>query len=211
MDNEKLIRKFDKQANLYEIRRKKQTEREWREKLIGSAGGDVLEVAVGTGANFPYYPKGIKLTAADFSPGMLAKAAVASAEYGIRASLIQSDVASLDFPEHYFDTIVSTLSFCGYDDPLAVLDQFNRWCKPGGQILLMEHGISSNRLVGGMQTLLNPMLRRIVGCNFNRDIAGMLRSKLHIDTMESYMLGTVHLVWAKPLKFDKNRPSPIQE
>lgn len=50
MDKEKLIRKFDNQSKIYEVRRKKQSERKWWEKLIGSAKGKVLEVAVGAGA-----------------------------------------------------------------------------------------------------------------------------------------------------------------
>lgn len=198
MDKVKLIRKFDKQSSLYEMRRRRHTEREWRERLISGAQGNVLEVAVGAGANIPYYPKGIKLTAADFSPGMLDKAKVAAAEYGIEATWVQSDIASLDLPEHSFDTIVSTLSFCGYEDPLAVLDLFNRWCKPGGRILLMEHGISSNRLVGGIQHLLNPVLHRLVGCHFNRDVVAMLHSKLRVDRLEPHLFGSIHLIWASP-------------
>ena len=207
MDKIKLIRKFDKQSNLYERRRRQRTEREWRERLISGVQGNVLEVAVGAGANFPYYPKGIKLTAADFSPGMLGKAKAAAEDHGIDATLIQSDIASLELPERSFDTIVSTLSFCGYEDPLEVLDLFNRWCKPDGRILLMEHGISPNRFVGGVQQLLDPMLHRIVGCHFNRDIVKMLRSKLRIDRLEPHLFGSIHLIWASPA--NENRPSPI--
>jgi len=198
LNQEKRIRKFDKQSSLYEVRRKKLTEREWREKLIGSAKGKILEVAVGAGANFPYYPPGVDLTAADFSPGMLDKARTAAADHGIRPLFIRSDVESLAFEDRSFDTIVSTLSFCGYDEPLRVLDLFNRWCKPGGQILMMEHGISSNRVVGYMQRGINPLFKKAVGCNCDRDIVGIVQSKLNIEKMEHHMLGVVHLIWAKP-------------
>lgn len=198
MKNERLIRKFDKQARLYEIRRRKQTERIWREKLMRDVTGRVLEVAVGAGANFPYYPQGIELTAADFSPEMLRKAKIAAEEHGIQAAFILSDIESLSFPDHSFDTIVSTLSFCGYKNPLKVLDLFNKWCKPDGRILMMEHGISSNPLAGGIQHMLNPVFKRVVGCHFNRDIVKMVTTKLRIRKMEHHLLGAVHLVWAEP-------------
>jgi ubiquinone/menaquinone biosynthesis C-methylase UbiE len=200
LSNEKLIRKFDKQARMYEARRKKLTERVWREKLISCAKGRVLEVAVGAGANFHYYPKGIELTAVDFSPEMLNKARTAAADYGMHAEFQLSDVESLSFPDNSFDTIVSTLSFCGYEDPGKVLDAFQKWCKPDGQILLMEHGISSNRLIGGMQTLVDPLFKKVVGCHFNRDIIQILQSKLQINRIEHYMFSAVHLVWATPNK-----------
>src|SRR5438309_403919 len=35
------------------------------------ATGDTLEVAVGTGLNFSYYPAGARITGVDFSPPML--------------------------------------------------------------------------------------------------------------------------------------------
>jgi ubiquinone/menaquinone biosynthesis C-methylase UbiE len=60
MKNEKLIRKFDKQAKVYELRRKKRSEKKWREKLIICAKGRVLEVGVGAGANFLFIPKMLK-------------------------------------------------------------------------------------------------------------------------------------------------------
>ena len=39
----------------------------WREMLCKKAKGFVLEAGVGTGANFPYYPEGIKVIGVDFS------------------------------------------------------------------------------------------------------------------------------------------------
>jgi len=198
VNREKLVRKFDKQSEIYEFRRKRLTEKEWRQKLIGSAAGRILEVAVGAGANFPYYPAGVELTAADFSAGMLAKARAAAGEYGIRPTFIHAAVESLDFAEDSFDTIVSTLSFCGYDDPVRVLELFNRWCRPDGRILLMEHGISSNRFAGYLQKGINPLFKRAVGCNLDRDIVGIVQSKLVIEKMEHHMIGAVHLIWAKP-------------
>lgn len=54
MDTERLIRIFDRQATDYDRKRDDPKQRRWRQKLIGSAKGEVLELAVGAGANFPF-------------------------------------------------------------------------------------------------------------------------------------------------------------
>jgi len=201
MDRKRLIRKFDKQASIYERRRKQQSERQWREKLIKSARGAVLEVAVGAGANCAYYHSDIVLTAVDFSEGMLTRARVAAREAGLQAEFLQSDMDVVDFPDNTFDTIVSTLSMCGYEDPVRVLRAFNRWCRPDGQILLMEHGLGGNWLVRGLQHAIEPVFHRMVGCHLNRDLLLLLeRSGLQVRQMERHLLGTVGLVWAAPNK-----------
>jgi ubiquinone/menaquinone biosynthesis C-methylase UbiE len=201
LSKEKLIRKFDKQAGIYEIRRKKQSDRQWRERLIPHAKGRVLELAVGAGANFHYYPDDVHVTAVDFSEEMLAKAKVSASECGVNAAFLRSDIEALSYPEDSFDTVVSTLSFCGYDHPADVLRNIMRWCKPEGQILLMEHGISSNGMISTMQKWTDPLFRRIVGCHLDRDILGLLhQSGLHITRMEHYLAGCVHLIWASPAK-----------
>lgn len=199
MGKEKLIRKFDKQARIYESRRKKQSEKEWREKLIRCAQGRVLELSVGAGANFPFYPKEVEVTAVDFSREMLTKAKQGAAENEINANFILSDVESLSFPDGSFDTIVSTLSFCGYEDPYSVSSKIHKWCKPDGQILLMEHGISSNRFVGQIQKMMDPMFKKIVGCHLKRDMLEILKkTNLNIRKIERHMLGAIYLVWAAP-------------
>ncbi|MCC3378437.1 class I SAM-dependent methyltransferase [Paenibacillus farraposensis] len=66
----------------------------------------------------------------------------------------------MNFSDQSYDTIVSTLSFCSYDNPSMVLAKINRWCRPNGQILFMEHGISSNLAISAIQKALNPLLYR---------------------------------------------------
>ena len=42
------------------------------------------------------------------------------------------------FPDQCFDTVVDTFGLCSYDDPVAVLKEMQRVCKPDGKILLLE-------------------------------------------------------------------------
>jgi ubiquinone/menaquinone biosynthesis C-methylase UbiE len=199
MNKDKLITIFDKQANVYEKRRKSRTQGKWREKLLSSAKGKVLEVAVGAGANFQYYPEGVEVTAVDFSEEMLKKAKGAAIEEAVDAHFIHTDVESFTFEDDSFDTVISTLSLCGYENPTKILNLFNKWCKPDGQILLLEHGKSSNAIIGSLQTMLNSLNRKVTGCYINRDILHIIESSdIQIDRMEHYLTGAVHLVWAKP-------------
>ncbi|MBU5672810.1 class I SAM-dependent methyltransferase [Paenibacillus brevis] len=199
MEKERLISIFDSQATQYDKNRENPKQTRWRQNLLSHARGEVLELAVGAGANFPFYPPEIKLTATDFSKMMIEKAQLAAKHYRMDADFICADIEEMDFSEQSFDTIVSTLSFCSYNNPLMVLDKINRWCKPDGKILLIEHGISSNYMVSMLQKLLNPLLYRSYGCHHTRDILGLIQeSGIQIEKAESYWFNMVHLVWAKP-------------
>ncbi|WP_238652846.1 class I SAM-dependent methyltransferase [Paenibacillus piscarius] len=199
MDRERLIRIFDRQAADYDRKREDPKQRRWRQKLIGSAQGEVLELAVGAGANFPFYPTDVRITAADFSSAMLERAEKAAHDHRLNADFICKDLEDMSFPAHSFDTIVSTLSLCSYRNPSGMLAKMNRWCKPGGTILLMEHGLGSRVLVTTLQRALNPLLYRIYGCHHTRDIIGLVReSGIQIRRAERYSLNMVHLIWAQP-------------
>lgn len=199
MEKQKLIQIFDRQANQYAKKREGSKVKQWRQRLLGDAKGEVLELAAGAGANFPFHPPGVHLAAADFSPAMLEQAQRAARELRLDARFICADIEELDFAAHSFDTIVSTLSMCSYDRPRMVLEKIAGWCRPDGLILLMEHGISSNRALSAVQRALNPLLYRAYGCHHNRDIQGLVRqSDLHIVRAESYWLDMIHLIWARP-------------
>jgi ubiquinone/menaquinone biosynthesis C-methylase UbiE len=198
---EDLVKIFDRQARRYEKQRRRHTARAWRERLLRSAEGSVLEVAVGAGNNFPYYRSGIRLTAVDFSPEMIRKAKEAAEEYRIDATFLLSDVEQLEFPPDSFDTIVSFGSMCAYRDPVRVLKNFNRWCRRNGKVLLGEHGISSNAVLSLIQRGLDPLLYRIIGCHQTRDIMNIVeKSGLRVIRVEHAMADAFHLIWATPNK-----------
>ena len=71
-----------------------------REWACAQAHGDVLEIAVGSGRNLPYYPQGVKLTAIEFSPEMLAIARERAAQLGREVDLREAE--ALDFADDSF-------------------------------------------------------------------------------------------------------------
>lgn len=168
--------------------------------MIPHAYGNVLEVGVGAGANFPHYNRDhVHVVGVDFSAKMIKAARQTASDYQIDAAFIESDVESLHFEPNSFDCIVSTLTLCGYPDPIKILNQFNSWCKRDGKVLLMEHGLSSNAFLSGTLKTINPLFKQVSGCHCNRNIQALLsESDLEIERIERYWQGIIHLIWAKP-------------
>lgn len=103
------------------------------------ARGATLEIAIGTGANLPYYPDDVTVTGIDMSGGMLAEAAERAADTGARTRLLRADATALPFPADAFDTVVSTFALCSVPDVEATLLEALRVLRPGGRLLLADH------------------------------------------------------------------------
>ncbi|MBS2967489.1 class I SAM-dependent methyltransferase [Metabacillus sp. KIGAM252] len=200
MDIQRQRKLFDRQASKYEMRvRKRGRDHQWRKRLLLSAKGNILEVSVGAGTNFSYYPQGASITAVDFSPAMLEKAREAALEENIQVEFILGNVEALELPEHSFDTVVSTLSMCAYPNPDHVLRLLSKWCRNDGQILLLEHGLSTNRFLSRLQKAFDPVYKKRIGCHLNRDIMGLIEdAPVIVQREEHAVFGAVHLIWAKP-------------
>ena len=149
----------------------------WRERLWAKVEGHhVLEVGVGTGKNFDYYPKDARITAVDFSPAMLKKAGQTKLRKNIRVDLDCQDVQSLQYADNSFDTVVASFVFCSVPQPNKGLKELYRVLKPGGRLILLEHVISANRVLAAIMTLLNPLIVNLIGANINRNTVKAVQS-----------------------------------
>ena len=128
--------------------------------VCGRAEGDVLEIAIGTGRNIPYYPAEVRLTGIDLSPEMLAEAQRRAAELGRAVDLQLGNAEALPFPDVRFDTVVVTLGLCTIPDPRAAVAEARRVLRPGGRLLLWEHVRSPVLPVRLVQMVLNPVCVR---------------------------------------------------
>jgi ubiquinone/menaquinone biosynthesis C-methylase UbiE len=135
-------RLWDSRADAYE-RAPVWTERlaigDSRERLVGRATGDTLEVAVGTGRNLARYSPGVRLTAVDLSPAMLRHARARAAALGREVTFRESDATDLPFADASFDTVVCTLALCAVHDRDAAIAEFVRVLRPGGLLLIVDH------------------------------------------------------------------------
>jgi phosphatidylethanolamine/phosphatidyl-N-methylethanolamine N-methyltransferase len=133
------------------------------------AGADILEIGVGTGKNFAFYPRNARITAIDFSAKMLAQAKRKSERKKIFVDLAQQDAESLCYADNSFDTVIASFVFCSVPAPHKGLKEAYRVLKPGGQLVLLEHVLSSRPLRARIMNLLNPMVVGMMGANINRE------------------------------------------
>lgn len=158
----------------------------WRQRFWQRVDGyHILEVGVGTGKNYPFYPQNARMTAVDFSPEMLKQAVLKKNRKNIAVELDLMDVQSLCFADNSFDTVVATFVFCSVPLPLKGLKELYRVCKPGGQVLLLEHVLSSRPPLAWLMNRLNPLIVALVGANINRDTVKSVKACgfqwVHID------------------------------
>lgn len=150
---------YDEQMRVAE-RRLLGEQRTW---ATSRASGTVVELAVGTGLNLPLYPGAVRhVLGIDLSAAMLdrARARVRDLGLGERVELRHGDVEHLDVPDASVDTVVATYALCTVPDPGAALQEARRVLRPGGRLVLVEHGPASSRWVRAVQRALDPLAVR---------------------------------------------------
>ncbi len=167
-----------------------------REWACGQAGGDVLEVAVGTGLNLPHYPAGVTLTGLDLSEGMLAMAR--AREPARPVTLRQGDAHRLPFAEASFDTVVCTFGLCAIPDPAAAVAEMTRVLRPGGRLILADHVVSTSWPVRVVQWLLELASVPLAGEHFRRrPLVLVAAAGLTVERQERFKLGLVERLVAR--------------
>lgn len=163
-----------------------------------AAGAHILEVGVGTGKNFPFYPEDARITGIDFSPKMLEMARRKQQRKQVAVDLALMDVQYLDYADNSFDTVIASFVFCSVPKPRKGLKELYRVCKPGGQVLLLEHVLSSNKVVAMLMNLLNPLVFNVLGANINRQTLKSVQAcpfqKIFVDPSSSDMIKLIRAV-----------------
>ena len=170
-----------------------------RRELLRRASGRVLEVAVGTGKNLRYYPRGCQITAVDLSPSMLAIARQRARRLRLDVTLIEMNAEALDFPDQSFDTVVDTLALCTFPNPVSVLHEMARVCRSDGRLLLLEHGRSDRDWLGRWQDRQADRHARHLCCRWNREpLALVRRAGLRLVAVRRTFFGIFQLLEVVP-------------
>jgi ubiquinone/menaquinone biosynthesis C-methylase UbiE len=161
----------------------------------------VLEIGVGTGKNFPYYPADAEMTAVDFSEKMLERARERANKQNVQVRLEQMDIQNLNLADNTFDTVAATLVFCSVPDPARGIKEVERVCKPGGKVVLLENNFSSVPVLGWFVKAANPLLLRAIGADFTRHPEdSVAESDLVVEEVTSVGNGLWKLIEARKRK-----------
>lgn len=171
-----------------------------RKNILSKATGKILDVACGTGLNFPLFPARSDITAVDLSPNMLGVARANGTKHGLNVNFAVMDAEHLEFADASFDTVVSTLSTCTFPDPVKALQEMKRVCRPNGRILLLEHGHSSLPWLANFQDGNEYQhYQEHAGCRWNQDPLDLVKSAgITILRSKRNILGMFHSVEAAP-------------
>jgi methyltransferase OMS1 len=210
-----LIDRFDKDADGYDekvgIVETLMLLNSKRKALTQKIHGNVLEVAVGTGRNFAYYPtkKCNTVTLLDASAPMLAVAKRKwkdeQPEYFHRVFFKhQSALDPITPPfdaQGGYDTVLQTMGLCSTPEPVRLLRNLEAATKEDGQILLLEHGKSHYDWLNKLLDKTAPQHADEHGCWWNKDIGKIVEeSGLEVVNIKRYNFGTTWWVELKPRK-----------
>ncbi len=188
MSVEYIERVYNSYSNVYDFLFGKvfQSGRELGPELLDLfADARLLEVGVGTGLSLPLLPRNIHITGVDLSEGMLEKARQRAASLHLKnVKLLKRDATQLEFADHSFDRVLAAYFISVVPDPVRVVLEMKRVCKPGGVIVFLNHFQSEHPVMGTLDKLWSPLCYRI-GFRTDLNLRKLMDATgLKVDTIE---------------------------
>ncbi len=147
-------------------------------EIINQSRGRVLEVGVGTGLSLPAYGRHLEIVGIDLSPEMLEKARERIAGEGLTniSGLHVMDAGALKFANASFDTVVAMYVMTVVPDPEKVMRELARVCRPGGEVIIVNHFSAEEGMRGWVERRMAPFadmlgwrpvfdVERVLGCD----------------------------------------------
>jgi ubiquinone/menaquinone biosynthesis C-methylase UbiE len=101
-------------------------------------GDSVLETSVGTGLNFKYLPRGVKLSGLDLSQEMLTNCQKNLRRWQMEGDLYVGNAESLPFADASFDVVFTCGGFNFFSDRAKAIHEMIRVAKPGGHLMIED-------------------------------------------------------------------------
>ena len=159
-----------------------------RRRMISLAHGEVLELGVGPGVNFPYYDPGTvsKVFALEPNPGMLQRAEEHRRRIEIDVEFIDLPGEHIPLDDNSVDTVVSTFTMCTIPGLDEALRGVGRVLRPDGQLIFFEHGLAPDPAVQRWQKRVEPFFKlAFEGCHVTRRIPSTIaNSGFKIDKLD---------------------------
>jgi len=146
-------------------------------EIVNTLEGRVLEVGVGTGLSLPSYASHLEIVGIVLSPDMLEKARERVAEERLDhvKGLYEMDAGALTFADATFDVVVAMYVMTVVPEPEKVMRELARVCRPGGQVILVNHFSQEEGMRGWVERRMAPFaeqlgwrpvfdMARVMGC-----------------------------------------------
>lgn len=150
-------------------------------------GQRVLDVGVGTGISLPLYPEHVRVTGVDLSREMLREAQKKITSHRLNhVELLEMDAGCLAFPDQTFDVVIAAFVITVVPDPIRFLAEVHRVSKADGQIVMINHFQSENKLMARLEKWAAPLCTKI---GWHSDLALdylVQQANLHIERMHSF-------------------------
>lgn len=146
-------------------------------------GDRVLEVGVGTGLSFPFFPSDCRVIGVDISRHMLARARERA--HGAGGGLVEGDVGELPFRDGVFDAVLAPFVVSAVPDPVAMMRQINRVTRPDARVVLLNHFASGHPIVNAMERAITRTTARSLGFHADFQVEPVLqRAGWEIESAE---------------------------
>jgi len=149
-----------------------------RQRIIPGAQGKVLEIGVGSGANFVHYDpaKVSKLYALEPNPGMLRLANRQRRRTSLDVEFLGLPGERIPLPDGAVDTVVSTFTLCSIAGVVEAIRGIARVLKPDGRLIFFELGLAPDPRVQRWQVRLEGLYHWLFqGLYLTRDIPALLQ------------------------------------
>ena len=143
MDDKSIIKSYKRVSGFYDYTFG-QIFRPGQKKLVSMMGctptDKVLEIGIGTGSSYKYYPMETEVTGIDISPDMLEKARKNIRKHNLQnKNVIMMNGEQLKFEDNSFDKVVGMYVISVTQNPNLLIKEMKRVCKPNGDIYLVNH------------------------------------------------------------------------
>lgn len=175
-----------------------------REQVVSLARGTVLEIGVGSGANFPYYNRtNVKhLYALEPNPGMLRLADMQRHRAPVEIEFLTLPGERIPLEDESVDTVVSTFTLCTIPALDEALQGIGRVLKRHGLLIFLENSLATDPEVQQWQRRWEPIHRRVFeGLLLTRDIpslivgAGFRMERLQLLYLSRFPKSWSHCCW----------------
>jgi len=149
-----------------------------RRQIIPLAEGIVLEIGVGSAANFPHYDptRVTRLYALEPNVGMVRLAKRRARQTKLNIEYIDLPGERIPLEGGSIDTVVSTFTLCTIPGISDAIQGLAHVLKPDGKLIFFELGLSPDLAVQRWQTRLEPVQHWLFqGLHLTRDIPALLR------------------------------------